>query len=156
LMVHAFEGNKAETATMIPTLKAFQEAHGLTGITVVADAGMVSAGNQKAIEDAGLSSILGAKVPDVPYLVKTWRQAHPGEDISDGQVFTQPWPAGPNDKRGDQMIYYQYRADRPRRILHGIDEQVAKAEKAVAGKVAVKPRECRRSGCRRCAGTRTP
>ncbi len=36
------------------------------------------------------------------------------------------------------MIFYQYRADRARRTLRGIDEQVAKAEKAVAGKVAVK------------------
>ena len=36
------------------------------------------------------------------------------------------------------MIYYQYKADRARRTLRGIDEQVAKAEKAVAGKVPVK------------------
>ena len=36
------------------------------------------------------------------------------------------------------MIYYQYRHDRARRTLRGIDEQVAKAEKAVAGKVSVK------------------
>ena len=53
-------------------------------------------------------------------------------------VFTQPWPAGPADKRRDQVIFYQYRADRARRTLRGIDEQVAKAEKAVAGKVPVK------------------
>jgi len=124
---------------MIPTIKAFQEAHGLTGITVVADAGMVSAGNQEAIEDAGLSFILGARIPEVPYVVKAWRLAHPQEEeIPDGHVFTQPWPAGPNDKRGDQVIYYQYRADRARRTLRGIDEQVAKAEKAVAGQVPVK------------------
>src|SRR5690606_3802928 len=51
---------------------------------------------------------------------------------------TQPWPAGPADKRRDQSIYYRYRHDRARRTLRGIDEQVAKAEKAVAGKVAVK------------------
>lgn len=49
-----------------------------------------------------------------------------------------PWPAGPKDQRRDQIIYYQYRADRARRTLHGIDEQVAKAEQAVAGKTAVK------------------
>ena len=49
-----------------------------------------------------------------------------------------PWPAGPTDKRRDQVIYYQYRADRARRTLRGIDEQVAKAEKAVQGKTAVK------------------
>src|SRR4029453_4310740 len=38
----------------------------------------------------------------------------------------------------DQVIYYQYRAERARRTLHGIDEQVAKAERAVAGKAPVK------------------
>src|SRR4029453_16087484 len=38
----------------------------------------------------------------------------------------------------DQVIYYQYRADRARRTLRGIDEQVSKAERAVAGKVPVK------------------
>ena len=58
--------------------------------------------------------------------------------IPDGHISTQPWPAGPGDNRRDQTIYYQYRADRARRTLRGIDEQVAKAEKAVAGKVAVK------------------
>src|SRR5207342_2336293 len=35
-------------------------------------------------------------------------------------------------------IYYQYRHDRARRALRGIDEQIAKAEKAVAGKTPVK------------------
>ena len=58
-MVHAFEGNKAETTTMLPVIGAFMEAHRLPGVTVVADAGMVSAGNQKAIEDVGLSFISG-------------------------------------------------------------------------------------------------
>jgi hypothetical protein len=55
-----------------------------------------------------------------------------------GHIFTQPWPAGPTDKRRDQTIFYQYRAERARRTLRGIDEQVAKAEKAVAGKAPVK------------------
>jgi hypothetical protein len=138
LMVNAFEGNKAETTTMIPVLQAFQKAHGITGITVVADAGMVSAGNQQKLEEAGLSFILGARIPDVPYVVKTWREQHPDADVADQQVFIQKWPAGPTDKRRDQVIYYQYRHDRARRTLRGIDEQIAKAEKAVAGKVAVK------------------
>jgi hypothetical protein len=138
LMVNAFEGNKAETTTMVPTLQAFMTAHQLGEVTVVADAGMVSAANQRAIEAAGLSFILGARIPEIPHVVTRWRQAHPGEQISDGQVFVQPWPAGPTDQRRDQVIYYQYKADRARRSLRGIDEQVAKAEKAVAGKAAVK------------------
>jgi len=53
-------------------------------------------------------------------------------------VFTQPWPAGPTDRRRDHTFYYQYKHDRARRTLKGIDEQVAKAERAVAGKTAVK------------------
>jgi hypothetical protein len=138
LMVNAFEGNKAETTTMLPTIRSFMTAHQLPDVTVVADAGMVSAANQQAIEAAGLSFILGARVPEVPYVVAEWRKKHPDQDIGDGQVFVQPWPAGTADKRRDQVIYYQYRAERARRSLHGIDEQIAKAEKAVAGKTAVK------------------
>ncbi|MGI8492900.1 MAG: IS1634 family transposase [Acidimicrobiales bacterium] len=138
LMLNAFEGNKAETTTMLPVIQAFQAAHHLPEVTIVADAGMVSMGNQKAIEAAGLSFILGARVPDVPYVVKAWREAHPGEPIPDGHVFTQPWPASPTDGRLDHTIYYQYRADRARRTLRGIDEQVSKAERAVAGKMPVK------------------
>jgi hypothetical protein len=36
------------------------------------------------------------------------------------------------------VIYYQFRADRARRTLRGIDEQVARAAKAVAGLAPVK------------------
>jgi hypothetical protein len=48
------------------------------------------------------------------------------------------WPAGPNGGRRDQVIYYQYKADRARRSPRGIDEQIAKAEQAVAGKTAAR------------------
>jgi hypothetical protein len=99
---------------------------------------MISEANQKAIEAAGLSFILGMKIPDLPYQVDQWRREHPGEEIPDGHVFTQPWPAGPSSGRRDQVIYYSYKADRARRTLHGIDEQVAKAVKAVAGLAPVK------------------
>jgi Transposase DDE domain len=141
LMVQAFEGNKAETKTMLPVITAFMAAHQLPDVTVVADAGMISEANQHAIEDAGLSFILGTRIPDEPYAVAQWRREHPGQDLPDGQVFTQPWPAaGAGKARGrrDKTIYYQYRADRGRRTLRGIDQQVAKAEKAVAGLVPAK------------------
>ena len=78
LMVEAFEGNRAETKTMIPTITAFMTAHRLTDVTVVADAGMVSEANQRAIEAAGLSFIIGARIPDMPYVVAEWRRTHPG------------------------------------------------------------------------------
>ena len=138
LMVEAFEGNRAETATMLPTITAFMAVHQLREVTVVADAGMISAGNKQAIEAAGLSFILGTKIPDIPYVVTEWRRRHPDDQPPDGLILTQPWPAGPRDQRRDQVVYYQYRAERARRTLHGIDEQIGKAEKAVAGKVPVK------------------
>jgi hypothetical protein len=138
-MVEAFEGNRAETTTMLPTITAFMAAHQLRDVTIVADAGMVSEANRRAIETAGLSFILGARTPDIPYVITEWRRDHPDQQTPpDGLILTQPWPAGPTDRRRDQTIFYQYTADRARRTLHGIDEQVGKAEKAVAGKVPVK------------------
>ena len=141
LMVQGFEGNRAETKTMLPVLESFMAAHQLPDVTVVADAGMLSEANQIALERAGLSFILGGRIPDIPYQVTKWRSEHPDEAIPDGQVFVQPWPAGPNDKargRRDRVTYYQYKHDRARRTLRGIDQQIAKAERAVAGDVPVK------------------
>ena len=68
LAVEAFEGNNAETATMLPVINAFKAAHRLTEVTVVADAGMISEANQVAMQAAGLSFILGTRIPFCP----TW------------------------------------------------------------------------------------
>jgi len=51
LEVHAFTGNTAETTTLIPVLRSFQDRHGVKDIVVAADAGMLSAGNLNALED---------------------------------------------------------------------------------------------------------
>jgi transposase len=107
-------------------------------VTVVADAGMLSDANLAAIEDAGLRFIVGARIPEVPYQVSQWRSAHPDESIVDGQIFTQAWVMGVKTDPRRRTIFYQYRADRARRTLKGIDQQIAKAEKAVAGQAAVK------------------
>ncbi len=141
LMLEAFEGNKAETSTILPVITAFMTAHQLSDVIVVADAGMISAANQVGIEEAGLSFILGTRIPEIPYMVAQWRREHPGQDMPDGHVLTQPWPATAKEKeRGkrDKTIYYQYSQGRARRSLRGIDEQVRKAEAAVAGKAPVK------------------
>jgi len=141
LNVAAFEGNKAETATMVPVINAFKTAHHLTDVTVVADAGMISEANQVALQAAGLSFILGARIPYLPDVVREWRGKHPDEAIPDGLVLTQPWPSTSAEKaRGipDRLIHYQYRHDRARRTLRGIDEQVAKAQRAVDGHAPVK------------------
>ena len=139
LMVEAFEGNRAETTTMLPD---DQRVHGRP------PAGRrhrrrrrrddLRGQQARRSRPPGCRSSSARGSPTSPTSSQAWREAHPGEEIPDGQVFTQPWPAGPRDQRRDQVIYYQYRADRARRTLRGIDEQVAKAEKAVAGKAPVK------------------
>jgi Transposase DDE domain len=139
LQVHAFDGNTAETRTILPVVQAFAAAHHLPEVTVVADAGMLSEANLAALEDAGLSFIVGARIPDLPYQVSQWRRDHPGETIADGQVFTQPTIMGTKADPRKRTVFYQYRADRARRTLKGIDQQIAKAEKAVAaGPAAIK------------------
>jgi len=59
LEVHLFEGNKAET-TLIAVLSAFAQRHGVRDVVVVADAGMLSAANLNALEDAGFGFIVGS------------------------------------------------------------------------------------------------
>jgi hypothetical protein len=94
LMLSAFEGNKAETKTMLPVIKKFMAAHRLPDVTVVADAGMISEANQKAIEAEGLSFILGMKIPDVPYQVTQWRREHPARTSPTGTSSPSPGPLG--------------------------------------------------------------
>ena len=62
-------------------------------------------------------------------------------DETHGLVLTQPWPSTSAEKaRGipDRVIHYQFRHDRARRTLRGIDEQVRKAQRAVDGHAPVK------------------
>ncbi|MCK2200997.1 IS1634 family transposase [Corynebacterium callunae] len=73
LHIGAFEGNKAETHTMLPMIKQFQQAYQLDRVTVVADAGMFSADNKKAIIEAGLDYILSTKVPSIPEVIARWQ-----------------------------------------------------------------------------------
>ena len=136
LMVHAFEGNKAETKTILPVIQAFAAAHQLPEVTVVADAGMLSEANLAALEDTGLRFIVGARIPTCP-TGRRMAPHHPGEPIGDGQNFAQPWLMGTKPTtESDNLLPVPRR--RARRTLKGIDQQIAKAEKAVTGQAAVK------------------
>ncbi len=81
LEIALFEGNKAETKTLVPVIEQFKARHGITELVVVADAGMLSAANLNALEDAGCTFIVGSKQSRVPYdldahFKKPW-QRHP-------------------------------------------------------------------------------
>ena len=62
LMVSAFEGNKAETKTMLPVIESFMAAHQLPDVTVVADAGMVSRGQSEG--DRGRGAVVHPRHAD--------------------------------------------------------------------------------------------
>ena len=66
LQVGCWEGNKAETTTIIPIVEAFQAAHGIEELVIVADAGMLSAANLTALDDARLRFIVGARQVRAP------------------------------------------------------------------------------------------
>ena len=97
---------------MLPVIEAFMAAHQLPDVTVVADAGMVSEANQKDIEAAGLSFILGREDPARPLrrrpvAARAPRSGHPG------RARVHPALASRAEASGrDKTVYYQYRADR--------------------------------------------
>jgi hypothetical protein len=138
LGLHAFEGNKAETKTMLPVITDFLADFPVQHVTVVADAGMLSLQNRNQILDAGLSYIIGQKVPEMPHVIQQWQQEHPGVPFTDGQIFTTPMFTGPAGARREARIYYQYREGRARRTLRGIDAQIKKAETIAAGRAQAK------------------
>ena len=61
LEVHAFEGNRGETTTLLPVLNGFRKRYGNSDVVVVADAGMLSASNLNALEDAGFDFIVASR-----------------------------------------------------------------------------------------------
>ncbi len=85
LEIGCFEGNRAETTTIIPIVKAFQDRHGLADMVVVADAGMLSATNLKELHEAGLRFIVGSRVTKAPNDLASHFRWH-GDTFADGQV----------------------------------------------------------------------
>ena len=85
LRIGCWEGNKAETTTIIPVVEAFQAAHGIEELVIVADAGMLSAANLTALDDARLRFIVGARQVRAPGDL----EAHfrwSGDAFTDGQL----------------------------------------------------------------------
>jgi hypothetical protein len=85
LEIGCFEGNKAETLTIIPIVKQFQARHGLADMVVVADAGMLSSTNLRELDQAGLRFIVGSRVTKAPKDLESHFRWH-GDAFTDGQV----------------------------------------------------------------------
>ena len=68
LEIGCYEGNSAETRTIVPIVRQFQARHDLDGVEMVvaADAGMLSAANLAALDEAGLKFIVGSRTTKAP------------------------------------------------------------------------------------------
>ena len=85
LEIGCFEGNHAETRTIVPIVKQFQQRHGLADMVVVADAGMLSTTNLKALDEAHLRFIVGSRQVKAPGDLATHFHWH-GDAFTDGQL----------------------------------------------------------------------
>src|SRR5699024_11759180 len=88
-----FEGAKAETRTIIPIIKAFQDRHQVADMVVAADAGMLSAKKLKELDDAGLRFIVGSRQTKAPHDLATHFRWN-GEYTTDGQFIDTSTPKG--------------------------------------------------------------
>ena len=137
LEVHLFEGNKAETTTLIPVLKAFQTRHGVTDMVVVADAGMLSAANLNALEDAGFSFIVGSRLTKAPYDLAEHFERR-GDYFENRQNLESRRVMGTGKSARKRRIVYQYSFKRAKRDNRTINLMIDKAERIADGKAPLK------------------
>jgi hypothetical protein len=96
LEIGCFEGSRAETLTLLPVIRQFQARHGMEGMVVVADAGMLSATNLRELDLAGLGFIVGSRTTKAPAGLESRFRWH-GDAFTDGQVIDTLTPrAGKN------------------------------------------------------------
>ena len=135
--MHVFEGNKAETTTLIPVLSAFGKRHDVTDLVVVADAGMLSAANLNALEDAGFGFIVGSRITKAPYDLADHFARH-GNYFTDGQVLESTRVMGTGKAARGRRVVYQWKFKRESRDNKAINAMVTKAEKIADGRVPLK------------------
>ena len=96
----ASRATRPKQPPLIPIIDAFQHRHGLTGVTVVADAGMLSAANLRALDEAGLRFIVGSRMTKAPIDLESHFRWH-GEAFDDGQIIDTITPKTGREARSD-------------------------------------------------------
>ena len=99
LEIGCYEGNSAETLTIVPIVKAFAERHGIADMVVVADAGMLSSSNLRDLDKAGLRFVVGSRVTKAPKDLESHFRWH-GDAFTDGQIID---TITPRDQRGNAV-----------------------------------------------------
>jgi len=127
LGLQSFEGNTAETKTILPVLEEFQRKHHLDKVTVVADAAMLSRTNLETLVANNYHFVVGSRLTKIPYDIVQYQKQR---FLVDNQII--------DTKKGGYRIVYQYREKRARLDIKNIETQVAKAKRMVNGVTPVK------------------
>ncbi|APX02262.1 IS1634 family transposase [Arthrobacter sp. QXT-31] len=167
LEIGCFEGNKAETATMIPIIKQFQARHQLADMVVVADAGMVSAGNLRELDEANLRFIVGSRMTKAPTDLASHFRWH-GDAFTDGQLIDTITPRTGHTKEnnpdlraepvwdpatnpGSWRAVWAYSRKRAVRDATTLTAQENRAREVIEGQKAARtPRFVKTAGGKRC------
>ena len=156
LEVGCFEGNTAESTTLVPIITAFAGRRDLTGtpMVIAADAGMLSAANLTALDDAGLRFIVGSRSVKAPIDLAShfhWN----GDVFTDGQIIDTVTPRhakhsvndlahraepvwNPDNHAGAWRAIWAYSAKRARRDQKTLYAQEARARAVISGERAAK------------------
>jgi len=132
LDVHLFEGNKAETKTLLPVLPGFAERHEVDDVVVVADAGMLSAANLAALEEAGFAFIVGSKPSSAADDLADHFRRH-GNHFTDGQTVEATRIMGTGNQLRERRVVYQYSFKRSQHDNRAINKMIERAEAVAAG-----------------------
>ena len=156
LEVGCFEGNTAETRTLVPVITAFADRHDLgdTPMVIAADAGMLSATNLTALDDAHLGFIVGSRSVKAPIDLAShfhWN----GDVFTDGQIIDTVTPRhansivndlahraepvwNPDEQSGAWRAIWAYSAKRARRDQKTLYAQETRARAVINGERTVK------------------
>jgi hypothetical protein len=156
LEIGCFEGNTAETTTIVPIVEGFLDRHDVHDmpIVVAADAGMLSASNLAALDEAKLSFIVGSRVTKAPADLEShfhWN----GDAFTDGQIIDTVTPRHGNTRVNDTKLraepvwdpeqhpgawraIWSYSAKRARRDQKTLTAQEDRARAIVAGEKKAK------------------
>ena len=139
----------------MPIVKAFQARHDLSDMVVVADAGMLSSSNLKALDEAGLRFIVGSRVTKAPKDLASHFRWH-GDAFTNGQIIDTLTPrhAGrraendpliraepawnPQEHPGSWRAVWAYSSKRAARDSMTLTLQENRAKAVVAGEKAAR------------------
>jgi hypothetical protein len=118
-------------------LSAFAQRHGVRDMVVVADAGMLSAANLNALEDAGFGFIVGSRITKAPYDLAEHFERH-GNYFTNGQVLESARQMGTGKAARVRRVVCQWKFKREQHDNKAINAMIERAEKIADGRAPLK------------------